>query len=336
MIIFSLIMDSPNAITEAKTAISICLETVIPSLFPMCILTNLLIDMLLGNSLGPFSFIHKLCKLPKGSESIFLAGALGGYPLGAKLITEAYNCKALSKQQAQRMLYFCSNAGPAFLFGFCAPLFTKRNAILCLWLVHICSAVILSMFIPGECGRCVKIPQRKRPIQTIVNDGIKTMGVVCGWIVLFRVLLGFADRWILFALPNTVSALIKCIAEISSGIIGLRNVGHEQTRFILCAIALSFGGLCIMMQTASITEGLAFKSYIWGKLLHALISFVLALITSHLLYRSNAISSISPFVPIFIIFITFIFQKSMEFFRSIIYNKENKPARSLLCCSAKK
>lgn len=336
LIILTLIVDSTNAIASAKNAILICLETVIPSLFPMCILTNLMIDIVLGKTLHPLSFIRKICKLPKGGESIFVLGLLGGYPLGAKLIAQGYNRNALSKQQAKRMLYFCSNAGPAFLFGLCTPLFTKQNATLALWSVHICSAVLLSLMLPGENGQSVKLPQQHRTTQSILYDGIKTMGVVCGWIILFRVLLRFLERWIIFAFPAPVSAVIKCLVELSTGILDLHIVRNEQIRFIICAVALSFGGLCIMLQTATITSGLAFKSYVCGKIMHALISYIMALLTCQLLYSNGKLSILSPFVPILVILITIIFQKGMEFFISIIYNIKNKPARSLLCCSAKK
>ena len=108
-----LILDSKTAINGASSGITLCITCIIPTLFPFCVLSRLMCSTLLGKNLPFLSCL----KMPEGTESIFVLSFIGGYPIGAQCIEDAYKNGSIPQEDANRMLGFCNNAGPAFLFG---------------------------------------------------------------------------------------------------------------------------------------------------------------------------------------------------------------------------
>lgn len=107
-------------------------------------------------------------------------------------------------------------------------------------------------------------------------EAVLTMGTVCGWIILFRVLIAFLDKWLFWFLPQTVRVMLVGLLELSNGCCDLPCVSDVNTRFILCSGMLAAGGLCITAQTISVTPGLSLSYYSFGKGIQFLVSVVLS------------------------------------------------------------
>lgn len=272
-----LILDSRCALESARQALLLCIRTVIPSLFPFLFLSGLITALLWGNSGVLMCFPARMMGLPKGAESLFPAAFLGGYPAGAAAIGSAYYTGRLQKEEAQQLLSFCSNAGPAFLFGMIAPQFPRLWMGWCLWLIHLVSAAMVGSLLPRPERIRFSSQEKVLSSRAILWDSIKTMGMICGWILLFRILLGYLDRWILWLLPPWGQVLIWGLLELSNGCCVLTAVRDISVRFVIAAAMVSFGGLCVTMQTASVIFGLSMKQYLAGKLLQTLFSILLAL-----------------------------------------------------------
>lgn len=144
-----LILDGKTAISATQEGINLCLQTVIPSLFPFLLLSILLTSAFSGQALPSIKPLCRLFNIPSGTESIFLSGFLGGYPVGAQCIGQAYRHGLLSQNTSLHMLRFCSNAGPAFLFGMVSNFFENRFTVWLLWLVHILSALLVAQCFPA-------------------------------------------------------------------------------------------------------------------------------------------------------------------------------------------
>ena len=158
-----MILDWNTALSGAQEGISLCLYTVIPSIFPFMFFTNLLFPILTGGKSRIFSPLGKLCHIPSGAEPILLLGLLGGYPLGAQAVTAAWKNRSISKDTAKRMLGFCSNAGPSFIFGVCSGLFFDPKAIWILWFIHIISALIVGSILGKSKDEAISYPEIQMP-----------------------------------------------------------------------------------------------------------------------------------------------------------------------------
>lgn len=272
-----LILDSKTALAGAQSGMELCIRTVIPSLFPFFLLSILLTTAMMGRRIPLLKPLCRLCRIPEGAGPLLLAGLVGGYPVGAQCVSQAYESGALDGQDVRRMLAFCNNCGPAFLFGMAAGLFEQWWAPWALWGIHIVSALCVGALIPGNASRCRAQPSESLTVVQALNRALRIMAGVCGWVVIFRVVIEFLQRWALWWLPAQWQAAVCGILELSNGCIALYEIENTGLRFLLCAGFLGFGGLCVTMQTFSVTKsGLDRSLYFPGKVLQCCISLLLA------------------------------------------------------------
>ncbi len=300
--ILLLILDSRTALTGAAEGMELCCKTVIPSLFPFFVLSGLVNSALMGKKLPLLGPLGRLCGIPAGSESMLLLGLIGGYPVGAQSIYQARRVGQLSPQDARRMLGFCNNAGPAFIFGMTAALFSSRLIPWVLLLLQCVSAILTGILLPGK-SRAAGTPPSAEPltISQSLERGVRIMASVCGWVVLFRVILAFCQRWFLWLLPRETEIFVCGLLELSNGCIELLKIPSQGLRFLLCSCFLSMGGLCVAMQTASAVRELGVGTYFPGKVLQASISLLLASLVQPLLFQSSERVSASGWLSLLLL-----------------------------------
>lgn len=324
-----LILDSKTALKGAAEGIDLCIRTVIPSLFPLFMLSSMLTVSLSGGTIAILRPIGIACGIPKGAESLLLIGLLGGYPVGAQNIYHAYRDGFLDDQQARRMLGFCNNAGPAFIFGIAGGLFHSQLCTWVLWGIHIFSAILVGMILPRRTGSTVS-PRVTAPIALTqsVTRSVRVMGEVCGWIILFRVVLTILQRWLLWLIPDIYTSLLYGSLELVNGCHFLHSIPTEGTRFILCAVFLAFGGACVGMQTMTVTRELGGGWYFPGKILQSLISILLAFPLQYVLFDAG--QRARDFSPLAIAAASLIImavpfgaklKKTVAFQRELVYNR---------------
>lgn len=299
--VFFLIIDGKTAIAGIAEGIRVCTRSVIPSLFPFFVLGSLLTGAILGCRIPVLQSLGQLFQIPKGAESLLLIGFLGGYPVGAQTISRAYQNGQLSKQAAERMLVFCNQPGPSFLFGILGPILSARKAAL-LWGIQMISALLVSLSIPAIPEQTVIQPREPINLPTALNQGIRILANVCGWITLFRMIIAFAERWLLWMLPTVWKVGIIGIMELANGCLALQHITNEPTQLLICSGILSFGGLCVTMQTASVADQLRLRLYFPGKLLQAAYSMLLTWV----LFPSNIL------MPVILVFLIPLFVFSLR------------------------
>lgn len=272
-----LILDTKTALIGASRGLEQCLRTVIPSLLPFFVLSILLTSVMVGENIHFLRPLGKLLGVNRGTESLVLVGMLGGYPAGAQCVAQAYRDGSVSKKNAQRMVAFCNLAGPAFIFGIISGKFDSRYAPWALWGIHILSAFFVAVLLPGRSNNAAVLRHGKPlTLSDALQRSLRIMASVCGWIILFRIILTFLELWLLWLLPVPMQVAITGILELSNGCCDLGRISNEGLRFILCSGMLAFGGICVCMQTASVTEGLSLKEYYIGKALQVLFSVLFA------------------------------------------------------------
>ena len=143
-----IIMDTKTAALGVIEGIDICLKVVIPSLFPFFIVTTYLNAIVVGFSLPGLKHICRKLRIPASCEFILPLGLMGGYPVGAKLITDIHTSKKIDKRTAHILLGYCNNAGPAFIFGIAGAAFTSQFIAMVLGLIHMASAIITGLLLP--------------------------------------------------------------------------------------------------------------------------------------------------------------------------------------------
>lgn len=279
------ILDAKTVIASAADGITLCLKTVIPSLLPFIIISILITGSIPGEPISVLRPISRLCRIPAGAESVMLLGFLGGYPVGAQSIYQAYHLGGIQKEDAHRMLGFCNNAGPAFIFGMTCALFSSPVVPWVLWLLIVISSLLVAIILPGGAkgGCCV---QEKKQITLIqaAESSIGIMAKICIWVIVFRVIIGILERWMFFAFTTEFQVTAGGLLELSNGCSLLFSLPSQGLRFLLCASFLSFGGLSVLFQTLSVTKELRIGFYFPGKVLQTMFSLLFAYIFQDFLF----------------------------------------------------
>lgn len=341
--LLALILDSRTGFLAAKDGVTLCIATLIPSMFPFFILSMLLTNALSGQSIWILRPVARLCGVPVGSESLLAIGILGGYPVGARNVIFSCHKGIISLKDAQRMAVFCNFAGPAFLFGYLGTIFDNPIYPWIIWGIHITSALFLGWIMPGGTWKTsgtslcdsLSLPQA-------LHQSILVMGQVCGWVVLFRVLIGFLDRWLFWAIPDTLGILFTGILELSNGCTMLCDLESDGFRFVLASTILGFGGICVLMQTCSIAGDVKLPMYLPGKAFQGCISFLLSYVVQFFLPGSNPVSVSSAILISVVLCAIFLMlflrkqEKPVAIFRNLLYNQTSCKKRRTICSSEKK
>lgn len=279
-----MILKADLVIAGAYAGIEICLYTVFPSLFPFIFLSSLLTDATAGLSIPFLKPLGRLCGIPAGSESIFLAGILGGYPAGAQAVAQQHKAGHISSQQANHLLRFCNNAGPAFIFGIIGSILKDIRLAFIIWIIHILSAIITGwLFANSTNTGKIKIKMSSLDVVSTLHRTVKTMAKICGWVILFRIIISILDCYVLEYLPVNIGTIVCGILELSNGCIRLKNMDIAYI-FVASSLLLSFGGICVWMQTASIIKPLNLQHFCLGKCVQSVISVLICFILSPILF----------------------------------------------------
>lgn len=273
-IMLALIFNSATCIFGCSEGIDLCIKSVIPALFPFLVLSPLLTGSM---SFKMPCWLRKTLKIPDGGDSLWITGCLGGYPVGAQCIAQAAQTGQISKADARRLMAFCCNCGPGFIFGICSSFFMDRWAAWALWLCHIAASGIIGWIIPGnqEQGR-VAFSAPKISVVDAFGKALKAMAQICGWVILFRCLLELLRHLGIGNLSAPVRVIILGMLELTNGCLYLKLIANEALRFLICEALLCFGGLCVAMQTASVANRIPIDLYLPGKIGQSIISTMLA------------------------------------------------------------
>lgn len=280
--------------------------TVIPSLFPFFVLSNLLLQLGLGAVLSrPLRKIFQaLFGVSAAGATAFLFGLLGGYPLGAKTVVSLYKQREVSQRDAERLFLFCNNTGPSFFVGAVGvALFGRATVGLALYAIHllgaVCTGFLLSCVRPQPRSAYHVTPEPAaapafgQAFSAAVLAACQSMLSISAFVVFFSALLavlratgviGFLTGLLPGAASRWQALLLGCV-EITSGVAALAEQ-PPAAAFCLASVLVSFGGMCVHFQAMAQCAGTPLRpvGYLGSKLLHAVISGLLAIPVAGLLF----------------------------------------------------
>lgn len=278
------IFDSKTASLSTKSALDLCMMTVVPSIFPLLFISSAIAAR---SQRASFPRIERLLHIPNGTSWLFLIGLLCGYPVGGKLLQDQIDRKFINKESACRMMAFCNNAGPAFIIGILSSVFSVSAAIT-MWLIQIISSFLLGMLLPAkENDLSSNTSKPEKSLSQIMTDSLKAIGTVCGWVIVFGVLNGYIDRISSIKYTPVSAGIISGFLELTNGILKIQETQSKPIAFIICAVLLSFGGICVILQTKSVASDLKTIPYIFARVIHAGISGTLATLCCIFLFSTE-------------------------------------------------
>lgn len=297
----ALLLYPQESMEAARTGLELCGNVIIPSLFPFFVLSSLVVELGLAGYLGRLleGVMRPLFNVSGACASAFALGFIGGYPVGAKTAISLYQNGMCSKVEAERLLAFCNNSGPAFILGVVgAGVFASSRIGVLLCLAHAMASVCIGVLFRFYGGKAERGKRRRREMPprfqaqrftaaftgAVKNSFLSTLNI-CAFVIFFTVVIqmlvtsGFLPG--LAQVLGTVLApfgmtpewarrLLTGLVEISSGVWTLSGEGTLRGRLTMAAFILGWAGISVHCQVLSFLgdSGLSPRTYLLGKLLH--------------------------------------------------------------------
>ncbi len=257
-------LNPANAKVGAIDGMLISINSIIPSLFPLMVVSCFLFKSKLLNiiPLGKY----------KTPLIIFILSCIGGYPIGAKIIIDEYKCGCLPKKFAKELVFCSINSGPAFaVLTVGDGILCSRNLGMILWISQIIPSFIILVIILAK-NKKISIHQNYTAFKLTdvfvdaVADSSSAMLSICGFITLCSVIISTIK-------PLSALLPLMNLLEVSNAVITVKNV-------YFLAFILSFGGIAVILQIVFIARKLKINlaALIISRIFIALLSTALVFI----------------------------------------------------------
>ncbi len=267
---FVLLLTKPEICKSGASAgILLCGRVIIPSLFPFTVCVLFVMN---SKTLNKIKSVFPKAQI----FLIILISFIGGYPIGAKLLSTAVEQNTISAKKAGKMLNFCINAGPAFIISAVGSgiLNSKKLGVILL-LSHILSGFMLVFLSRVSFKEIAPVRKFKgiNPADNFVNSvasASNTVLSICGFVILF----------------STVSAYINYLGQSIKfiNILGLTfeitNAVTQTRNIYIIAFLLGFAGISVWCQVMSVSGKIEinFTQFLIFRILHGVLSVLLAII----------------------------------------------------------
>lgn len=268
-------------------SLDIWVNNLIPSLFPMFILSDILITYNFVKYI-PKWFINifsYLFNIKKECTLVFFLSMLSGFPTNAKNIKKLYDMNIINGKEASHMLMFTHFSNPLFILGTLAIFFLNNKKLgIIILLSHYLSNFIIGIIFRklNTISSSISNEQEKNlyfgPVfVNAIKSSVDTLLLILGILTCFLIISAIIINR--FNLNSYNSLLIKSILEITMGLkeLSLFNFS-DLTKVVLSSCILSFGGLSVHMQVISqlIDTDISYKYFFVGRVFQVVISLFIS------------------------------------------------------------
>ena len=287
-----LLLFPQNGLYACTHALVLWSGSVVPALFPVMILSRLLISTdILYFILKPVAFLcGRFLHLSFYGTYALLLGYVCGYPMGVKTIADLEDERLLSQEEGRFLATFINNVSPGFLSGYvCTELLQKPETapayMVIIYGASLTYGTVSAIFqknagtLPPYAKETIVQPDQKSHLSFLMlldhtlEDSILQLLKIGGYMILFSVLSSITC--VFSFLPETAMVLLSATLEISCGAQQITLLACSAfLKGILLTASLSFGGLCSAFQSSSFLQraGIPLPKYIKAKAMISLIA----------------------------------------------------------------
>ena len=144
----SLLIFSGSNLPAIKSGLQLWATSVVPSLFPFFVATELLMHTNIINIFGRVlnGYMKPLFNISGEGAFAFIMGIISGYPVGAKIASKFRENNICTKAECERLLSFTNNSGPLFIIGTVGILMYQNTGIgILLFITHLLGSLSVGL-----------------------------------------------------------------------------------------------------------------------------------------------------------------------------------------------
>lgn len=266
-----LMRNAQSAAEAVRCGLTLCARTMIPTLFPFMVLSELIVRTGAGRAIARALgwLLRPLFGVSESGACALAMGALCGFPVGARTAAAYYRCGHMSVRELNHVLCFCNVPSAAYLIG-AVGISLFDSAMLgrvLLYLVLGGAAVIGLLWrwlLPHRVQLADAMPmpldETKRSgvslLPTAISAAAGSMLGVCATVLLFGVMVELLGN-IAAALGagDAVRVALCGLLELSAGVSEAATLTDVRMAAILCAAAAGWGGLSVHCQIMAVCDG---------------------------------------------------------------------------------
>ena len=242
-------------------ALNIWVNTLIPSLFPFFIISDILINYNITLYIPRLfkNFLKKMFNITDNMLTILLLSMISGFPSNARNTRTLYDNGAISLEEANHILIFSHFANPMFILTTIAIFFLKNQKLgIIVFISHYISNILLGLFFrkignydENKSNITNKYKNNFGNIFVLaIKKSIDSILMICGILVIFLMLANiFVNS---FNLGEYSMAIIKGIFEITIGVEAISKLGISNIhKCVITSCFLAFGGISVHVQVMS-------------------------------------------------------------------------------------
>ncbi len=271
VIIFTILLFIKHSIVSNNIIIAcnLFLYKIFPSLFPIFIISSLLINLNFINIINIlFSKVNcKLFKISNNLSYILFMSMISGFPSSAKIAHDMYKNNYITKDEVQKIILYTHFANPLFIINMIP------NDYKIILFSHYISNFIIAIIVRNKYSKNTinkKINNSKNLVDVLtesIQSSINTLLFIFSTIVLFYI--------ISTILNNDITNIFL---ELSQGIkfLNTYDISYKYKLMLLGAL-LSFGGVCIHFQVYGILSDIKikYKPYLLSRLFQSLLTVII-------------------------------------------------------------
>ncbi len=287
-----LLANTQLAMDGVRKGLTLCTETLIPSLFPFLVLSELLIAAGAGTILGRFLKrpLGALFGLSAHGSVSYILGALCGFPVATTTAVTSFERGEISKKELERLVLFANNPSSGFLIGAVGrALFGSTAVGIALFCITLLSSALLGISLNFFCKKSEKIEKTSlngvqkglstKDFTESVRRGFSTLLQVCAFVLFFSCVTECCTYvFHAFSPSSSASVIAAGLLELTTGIGNAVTALPAATAFRASAFFASFGGFSVCLQIFSVAQGkdLRLGRYLSCKLLQGGIALALS------------------------------------------------------------
>ncbi len=331
-----IIIFPKDSVEAARNGLQTWFNIVLPALLPFFICSEILVGLGVVNFIGTLlqPLMNPIFNVRGEGAFPLVMSVTSGYPVGVKLASKLRIAETITQTEAQRLVSFCSTSGPLFMIGAVSVgMFNDVRIGSLIAFSHylgVLTVGILFSFYKRKDKTLVNKPQRniiKASIKNLlearkedgraigvlmgdaVKDGMNTMLMVGGFIILYSVIIRVLHVTNTFEVISNIIISISPISlrkdiliaalsgfvEITNGCKIVSSISSTTliTRISIVSLLIGWSGFSIHSQAMTVLSktDIKIKIYILSKGLHGIFAFIYSQILFRLIYKNYITTS---------------------------------------------